>query len=36
MDFRTTSVQCGAPVGADRSGTDDCNSHGDSSNVHTV
>src|SRR6185312_16530866 len=30
MDFRTSPVQCGTPVGADRSGTDDCNSHGDS------
>src|SRR5262245_56361560 len=30
MDLRPTSVQCGAPVGADGSGTDYCNSHGDS------
>ena len=29
MDFRTSPVQCRTPVGADRSGTDDCNSHGD-------
>src|SRR6476659_5506584 len=30
VDFGTSSVQRGTPVGADRSGTDDCNSHGDS------
>ena len=30
VDFGASSVQRGTPVGADRSGTDDCNSHGDS------
>jgi hypothetical protein len=33
VDLRTTPVQCSTPVGADRSGPDDCNSHGDSLSV---
>lgn len=31
MDIGATTVQCRAPVGADRTGSEDCNSHGGSS-----
>src|SRR4029078_8132706 len=36
VDFGTSSVQRGTPVGADRSGTDHCNAQGDSAQVDTV